>query len=140
MMDESQIVKLAFEGVIKAAGGKLTEAAIEKAKQLWQKFRAKFAGNQMVEDAMNDAEKAQSMEKDDEDLLVSSLKHAMKNDRQFAEEIQNLARQINQEINSNSQNSNTFNSKARDNVNFFNNQGTNIEQTIDFSRGKTEKK
>jgi hypothetical protein len=35
------IAKLAFDAAIQTGAGKLTEAAIEKGKQLWQKIRGK---------------------------------------------------------------------------------------------------
>ncbi len=135
------IVKLAFETGIKGVVGKLTEAAINKGKELWNAIKAKFAGNPMVENAIKNAEEQKSMEENVENLLTSSVDFAMKNDRQFAEQIQNIAQQINKEINSSSQDSNTINVNANDEANVLNNQAREIKgQNNDFSRGKTIKK
>ncbi len=90
-----EIAKLAFSGVIQAGSGALS---VVGAKKLWQKIRDKFQGNPMAEQALNDAEQQQSF-KILEQEVVPLLQISMRQDRLFAEEIQNIAQQINQEIN-----------------------------------------
>ncbi len=91
------IALLAFEGAIKAGAGKLTEAGINQAKLLWEKIVAKFKGNSIAEEALADAAEQQSPEILQEEV-VPLLKVAMRKDPEFAREIQNIAQQINQEI------------------------------------------
>ena len=96
----TEIAKLAFGGLIQAGAGKLTEAAISKAKLLWQKIWEKFKGNPMAEEAFKDAESQRSSEILEQEV-VPLLQVAMRKDPQFAQEIQNIAQQINQEIHAN---------------------------------------
>ena len=96
------IAKLAFDGVIQAGAGNLTETAISKAKLLWQKIREKFKGNPIAEEALRDAEEQRALEILEQEV-VPLLQVAMRKDTQFAQEIQNIAQQINQEITSNGQ-------------------------------------
>ena len=95
----AEIAKLAFTSVIRTGGSKLTEAAINQAKLLWQKIREKFQGNPMAEEALKDAESQRSTEILEQEI-VPLLQMAMRKDSQFAQEIQNIAQQINQEITS----------------------------------------
>ncbi len=96
------IAKLAFDGVIQAGAGNLTETAISKAKLLWPKIREKFKGNPIAEEALRDAESQRSLEILEQEI-VPLLQVAMRKDTQFAQEIQNIAQQINQEITSSGQ-------------------------------------
>ncbi len=73
------------------------------AKKLWQKIRSKFHGNPLAEKALNNAEQTRSSEIL-EQQVVPLLQITMSQDRQFAEEIQNIAKQIKQEINANTGN------------------------------------
>lgn len=91
------IAKLAFDAAIQTGAGKLTEAAIEKGKQLWQKIRGKVKEEGASETALAEVEKERSP-KILEQQVVPFLQVAMLKDPQFAQEIQNIAQQINQEI------------------------------------------
>ena len=94
----AEIAKLAFGGAIQAGAGALSQAAIERAKKLRQKIREKFQGNPIAEQALNDVEKQQSPEILEQEV-VPLLQMVMRQDPQFAQEIQVIAQQINQEIN-----------------------------------------
>ena len=98
------IAKLAFDAVIQTGAGKLTEAAIEKGKQLWQKIRGKVKEEGVTEAVLVEVEKNKSS-KILEEQVVPFLQVAMLKDPQFAQEIQNIAQQINQEINASGQKS-----------------------------------
>lgn len=91
------IAKLAFDGVIQAGAGKLTEAALEKCQQLWQKIRGKVKEEGVTEAVLLEVEKNKSS-KILEEKVVPFLQVAMLKDPQFAQEIQHIAQQINQEI------------------------------------------
>lgn len=91
------IAKLAFDAVIQTGAGKLTEAAIAKGKQLWQKIRGKVKEEGATEAVLAEVEKERSLEIL-EQKVVPLLQVAMRKDSQFAQEIQNIAQQINQEI------------------------------------------
>jgi len=88
------IAKLAFDAVIQTGAGKLTEAAIAKGKQLWQKIRGKVKEEGATETVLAEVEKERSPETL-EQQVVPFLQVAMLKDSQFAEEIQNIAQQIN---------------------------------------------
>ena len=94
----TEIAKLAFGGAIQASAGSLSQAAIERAKILWRKIREKFQGNPIAEESLNDAESQRSPEILEQEV-VPLLQVAMRKDPQFAQEIQVIAQQINQEIN-----------------------------------------
>jgi hypothetical protein len=101
------IAKLAFDGFIQAGAGKLTEAALDKSRQLWQKIRGKLQDDSTAGAAIAEVEKQKSQEIL-EHQVVPFLQVAMLKDSQFAQEIQNIAQQINQEIHSGSQDSITM--------------------------------
>ena len=110
----AEIAKLAFGGVIQASAGALSQVAIERAKKLWQKIREKFQGNPMAEEALKDAESQRSPDILEQEV-VPLLQVAMRKDPQFAQEIQNLAQEINQEIKAESQTNVTMSDfEARD--------------------------
>ena len=96
------IAKLAFDGVIQAGAGKLTDTAINQAKLLWEKIRDKFKEEPSAEKALIETEEQRSPEIL-EQQVVPFLHVAMVKDPQFAQEIQNIAQEINQEIGANSQ-------------------------------------
>ena len=56
----AEIAKLAFSGVIQSGPGALSKVGFEKAKQLWQAIRAKFQGNPIAEETLDEAQKEQS--------------------------------------------------------------------------------
>ena len=91
------LAKLAFDAVIQTGAGKLTEAALEKGKQLWQKIRGKVKEEGATEAALVEVENKKSQEIL-EQQVVPFLQVAMLKDPQFAQEIQNIAQQFNQEI------------------------------------------
>ena len=91
------IAKLAFDAVIQTGAGKLTEAALEKGKQLWQKIRGKVKEEGVTEAVLVEVEKNKSSQILEE-KVVPFLHVAMLKDSQFAQEIQNIAQQINQEV------------------------------------------
>ncbi len=107
------IAKLAFDAAIQTGAGKLTEAGIAKGKQLWQKIRGKLKGEPAVEAALIEVEKNKSPEIL-EQQVVPFLQVAMLKDSQFAQEIQNIAQQINQEIEVGSQDKISINATAHD--------------------------
>ncbi len=91
------IAKLAFDAIIQTGAGKLTEAAIEKSKQLWQKIRGKVKEEGVKETTLVEVENKKSLDIL-EQQVVPFLQVAMLKDQQFKQEIQNIAQQINQEI------------------------------------------
>ncbi len=91
------IAKLAFDGVIQAGAGKLTEAALAKCQQLWQKIRGKVKEEGVSEAVLVEVENKKSQEIL-EQQVVPFLQVAMLKDPQYAQEIQHIAQQINQEI------------------------------------------
>lgn len=96
-MEAIAIATLAFIG-LKAADttvGKLTEAALEKADQLRKKLWDKLRGNGSAEVALQGAENGS---KADLEALADYLKIAMREDPQFAGEVQKLAQEIDEEI------------------------------------------
>ncbi len=92
-----EIAELAFNAVIQAGVGKLKEVALEKGKQLWQKIRGKVKEEGVTEAVLVEVEKNKSSQILEEQV-VPCLQKAMGKDPQFAQEIQNIAQQINQEI------------------------------------------
>ena len=91
------IAKLAFDGVIQAGAGKLTEAALAKCQQLWQKIRGKVKEEGVSEAVLVEVENKKSQEILEEKVLPF-LQVAMLKDLQFAHEVQHIAQQINQEV------------------------------------------
>ena len=91
------IAKLAFDAVIQTGVGKLTEAALKQGKLLWQKIRGKVKEEGVTETVLVELEQNKSLEILEEQV-VPSLEEAMLKYPQFAQEIQNIAQPINQEI------------------------------------------
>ena len=134
-----KIAEMAFTGAIEATGGAASAVAIQKAKELWAAIRQKFQGNEYVEEALNDVESQKSSEIL-EQQIVPMLQRAMNKDPQFAQTLQNIAKEINQEINSNTgtqKNISMGNITGKD-ANVVNISGDRA--SVDLSRDKTEKK
>ncbi|MBD0266380.1 MAG: hypothetical protein ICV78_27775 [Tolypothrix sp. Co-bin9] len=90
------IATLVFTKAIEKTVEKLTESTLNKLKALREKIWQKFQGNQKLETYLT---KAQAGSKADVDLLAAHLQVAMDTDPKFAQEVQKLAEEINQEIN-----------------------------------------
>jgi hypothetical protein len=109
----AKILELVFGKVIETGAEKLTEGALVKGKQLLGKIRDKLKGKQTAEAALV---KVESGSKEDLKKVVPFLEVEMLEDEPFAQEIQTLAQEFDQEINiSNSQDAITMNVDARDN-------------------------
>ena len=91
------IAKLAFDGVIQAGAGKLTEAALAKCQELWHSILRKVKKEGVSEATLVEVETQKSLAILNQQV-VPFLHVAMLKDLQFAHEIQNIAQQINQEI------------------------------------------
>ena len=87
-----KIAELAFGAVIETGAGKLTEGAIAKGKQLWQKIRNRLKGEPTAEAALVEVE--QNHSKEHLAQVVPFLQVEMLKDSQFAHEIQTLAQEI----------------------------------------------
>ncbi len=87
-----KIAELAFGAVIGTGAGKLTEGAIAKGKQLWQKIRNRLKGEPTAEAALVEVE--QNHSKEHLAQVVPFLQVEMLKDPQFAQEIQTLAQEI----------------------------------------------
>ena len=95
-MEPLTIVALAFIGT-KAAEtivGKVTEVGLEKANHLREKIWQKLQGNSNAEVAL---QAAQGDSKPDLEAVADYLKIAMREDAEFAKEIQALAQEVEEE-------------------------------------------
>lgn len=90
------IATIAFTKAVEKTVEKLTEATIAKIKQLRDLLWNKIHGNQEAANAFASAEKGS---KPDLEKLAAYLQPVMKSDPNFAQEIQKLAYEIQQEIN-----------------------------------------
>jgi hypothetical protein len=90
----AKILEIALTAVIETGSGKFTEGAIAKAKELWQKIGDRLKSEPTAEAALVKVESEQS--KDDLEQVVPFLQVEMIKDKQFAEELQNLAQQFKQ--------------------------------------------
>ena len=106
----AEIAKIAFEAVI----GKLTEGAMDKGVELWQKIKQKLQKEPTAAQVLAAAEQTKS-EAMIEQQVVPFLQVEMLKDPNFAQEIQTLAQQIKQVINSGNQESIAMNATAYDN-------------------------
>lgn len=104
------IAKIAFEAVI----GKLTEAAMDKGVELWEKIKQKLQKEPTAAKVLAAAEQTKS-EAMIEQQVVPFLQVEMLKDPNFAQEIQTLAQQIKQVINSGNQDNIAMNATAYDN-------------------------
>lgn len=91
------ILAVAFNASIETVAGKLTNAGIEKAKQLWQKVRDKLKGEPAVVAALTEVEQNHSQEHLAQ--VAPFLEVEMIKDPPFAQEIRQLAQEIHQELN-----------------------------------------
>ena len=106
----AEIAKIAFEAVI----GKLTEGAMDKGVELWQKIKQKLQKEPAAAQVLAAAEQTKS-EAMIEQQVVPFLQVEMLKDPNFAQEIQTLAQQIKQVINSGNQENIAMNATAYDN-------------------------
>ncbi len=106
----AEIAKIAFEAVI----GKLTEGAMDKGVELWQKIKQKLQKEPSAAKVLAAAEQTKS-EAMIEQQVVPFLQVEMLKDPNFAQEIQTLAQQIKQVINSGNQENIAMNATAYDN-------------------------
>ena len=106
----AEIAKIAFEAVI----GKLTEGAMDKGVELWQKIKQKLQKEPTAAQVLAAAEQTKS-EAMIEQQVVPFLQVEMLKDPNFAQEIQTLAQQIKQVINSGNQENIAMNATAYDN-------------------------
>jgi hypothetical protein len=106
----AEIAKIAFEAVI----GKLTEASMDKGVELWQKIKQKLQKEPTAAKVLAAAEQTKS-EAMIEQQVVPFLQVEMLKDSNFAQEIQTLAQQIKQVINSGNQENIAMNATAYDN-------------------------
>jgi hypothetical protein len=106
----AEIAKIAFEAVI----GKLTEGAMDKGVELWQKIKQKLQKEPTAAKVLAAAEQTKS-EAMIEQQVVPFLQVEMLKDPNFAQEIQTLAQQIKQVINSGNQENIAMNATAYDN-------------------------
>ena len=98
------ISELVFNTVIQTVTRKPTEAILEKAQKLWLKIRGKVKEEGVTESVLLELENQKSQQIL-EQQIVPFLQAAMLKDPQFAEEIQNIAKQIKQETQAKSQDS-----------------------------------
>jgi hypothetical protein len=106
----AKIAKIAFEAVI----GKLTEGAMDKGVELWKKIKEKLQKEPTAAAGLVEAEKTKS-EAMIEQQVVPFLQVEMLKDPTFAQEIQTLAQQIKQIINTGNQENIAMNATAYDN-------------------------
>lgn len=107
------IAKLAFETSIRTGASKLTEEAIKKGTKLWQTIKGKMREQPSVEVALAAVEKEQSFEIL-EIQIIPLLEKAMLKEPEFANKLQVLAEQIQQEIDVSNQASIKMNAQAYD--------------------------
>ena len=107
------IAKLVFDAVIQTSAGKLTEAGLAKAQQLWPKIRGKVKEEGVTEATLVEVETQKSFPIF-EQQVVPFVHTAMLKDTQFAHEIQHIAQQINQEVIEGSQDTISLQATAHD--------------------------
>lgn len=100
----AEIAELVFNTVIQTVARKPTEAVLTKGTELWRKIRGKVKDEGIAEPVLVELENSKSQEIL-ERQIVPFLQAAMLKDPQFAQEIQNIAQQIKQEIKTTSQDS-----------------------------------
>ena len=93
----AMIATLAFSKAIEKTAETLTASVLNKLNNLRKKIWQRFQGNQKLEQTLAKAQKEGS--KADVDLISAYLQVAMDTDPKFAQDIQQLAEEINQEIN-----------------------------------------
>ena len=90
------VATLAFTKAFEKTIEKFTEATWNKIEALRKKIWHKLGGNKQAEKALTAAETGS---KQDLDKVAQYLEHEMEWDKNFAQEVQTLAREIEQEIN-----------------------------------------
>ncbi|MEH2250948.1 hypothetical protein [Nostoc sp.] len=90
------IATLVITKAVEKTVEKITESTLDKLKLLRQKIWDKFKGKPKVQEALTKAEQGS---KEDLNLVAVYLQVEMDTDTQFGEEVQSLAKEINQEIN-----------------------------------------
>ena len=96
LLTASAIATLAFTKVFEKTIEKFTEAALAKMDKLRQRIWDKLRGNPKAEVALAKVEKGS---KPDLETVASLLQVEMNHDRQFAQDLEKLAQEIQQEIN-----------------------------------------
>jgi predicted acetyltransferase len=91
----AKIIELVFETAIATGATQATEGAIAQGKVLWQKIKARFQGQPQLQQALEESEKQQSQAILEAEILTP-LAEEMQRDRDFAEEIEALYREIEQ--------------------------------------------
>jgi len=119
----AEIVKIAFQEFAKSGAGELAKksvgGAIDLVKNLREKIKAKFQGNERVEKAFVEVEQGDSAALD---KVTKYLDIELDEDEAFATEVRQVARQI---INIQNQNNSSreYNNYGRDQINIENIQG-----------------
>jgi len=97
------IAALAFtkflESSAETAGQTITAAILSKMETLRQKIYAKLRGVPVADDLNAAAEKGETVSEEQVTQLTPHLEAAMRDDNTFAQEVRQLASEINQEIN-----------------------------------------
>jgi hypothetical protein len=130
------IVGFLFTKVAETLTAKATEAVLPKINKLRQKVLDKLLG---IPDAKKEIDKTnkQGEEKPDLEDIAYHLKQAMKQDQQFAKEIQDLVDEINQDLENEGQGKNVMYVSGGKGYQQNQNQGTiNNADTINIHHGK----
>jgi predicted transcriptional regulator len=93
----AMIATLAFSKAIEKTAETLTASVLNKLNNLREKIWQRFKGNHKLEETLAKAKKEGA--KADVDLISAHLEYEMDTDPKFAQDIQQLAQEINQEIN-----------------------------------------
>jgi hypothetical protein len=126
----AKILEIAVTAVIETGAGKLTEKALERAKQLWQKIGDRLKGEPTANAALMKVESDRSGAELEQ--VVPFLQVEMIKDKQFDQELQTLAQQFNQEINiSNTQDNTVMNQDNRDKAKGFQVKANQVEHIGD---------
>lgn len=96
LLTTGAIATLAFTKAFEKTIEKFTEATWNKIEALRKKIWHKLGGNKEAEKVLTAAETGS---KEDLDKVAQYLEHEMEWDKNFAQEVQTLAREIQQEIN-----------------------------------------
>ncbi|BAY76048.1 hypothetical protein NIES25_24970 [Nostoc linckia NIES-25] len=100
------IVGIVFGKAVEKLTEKAIESVLPKINQLRQKIWDKLQGNTQVETEIKKVNQGSTA---DLEVIADYLKVAMREDQQFAKEVQNLADEINQELEDEGQGRNVMN-------------------------------
>ena len=89
-----KIAEVAFGAAVEFGVGKLAEGAIAKVNALREKIKGKLQGNPEAESAIATVENSANKNSPNVDVIVPHLKEAMKNDPEFEQQLNLLAREI----------------------------------------------